>query len=366
MALSFEELYQRINQAVCPEDLFAELPPGPEQASALRRVYRELMRGCHPDRHHLDPERRELAVEISANLNALYTQARRKIKAGLYGQRELKLGVDEGAGFLIQTQKRSYRIQGTLAQGDVATLYRGICADEGEAARVVIKLVDDPEDNDLIWRERRALSRLHQRPSRHGKHLPLLLDQFKSSEGQLGNIFRLIEGYDLLSIRARYPEGVQPEHALWILSRALSALGYAHSQGIIHGNLEPAHLMVRPRDHNLYLIDWCSAVIDPRRSGQGFCYLNEEYSPPEVAAREPPRPASDLYSLGKCMIYLLGGDPENNELPERLPRALRRFILFFLRQSPRQRAQDAWEMYNQLQDLRRELYGAPRFREFVM
>jgi serine/threonine protein kinase len=143
-------------------------------------------------------------------------------------------------------------------------------------------------------------------------------------------------------------------------------LGFAHSKGIVHCNVEPAHVLVRPRDHNVFLIDWSYAAVDPARTSEGFRTLNEAYSPPEAGERKPPSPASDLFSLGKTMVELLGGNVETNAVPPVVPDRLKRFLDFLLLPSPRMRAQDAWEMYQELSLLRQEVYGPKRFIELIV
>ncbi len=214
--------------------------------------------------------------------------------------------------------------------------------------------------------EIRMIKLLHHEASIYSKHLPVLLDQFKTSQGQLGMVMKRLDAYDLYTIREKYKKGIPAHHIIWVFRRVLSVLGFAHSKGIIHGNVEPAHIMIRPRDHNVYLLDWSYSVYKPGTTGQGFKAINEEYSPPEVAQRKPPIPASDLYSLAKCMVFLLGGDIKNNSMPDKVDEKIQRFIQFFLRESPIQRPQDAWKMYRELDDLREDVFGPHRFREFSM
>lgn len=266
--------------------------------------------------------------------------------------------------FRIDTAAASYHVTRALAQGDLATVYGGRRQD---GAPVAVKIADAFEDNDLMQAEVRALELLRQESSPQHKHLPLVLDRFRTSDGRMGTVFEHIDGYDLYTLRDKLPGGVPARHILWIMRRCLSALGWAHSRGVLHGNLDPAHIMVRPHDHNVWLVDWCYAIVNPARTGQGFRCLNEEYSPPEVAQRKPPLPSSDLYSLGKCMIYALGGDPQSKELPEApdepIDDRLARFLRFFVQESPLGRAQDAWDMYTQLDRLRADIYGRHTFVE---
>jgi serine/threonine protein kinase len=214
--------------------------------------------------------------------------------------------------------------------------------------------------------EARIIGILQNEPSNQSKHLPVLLDQFRTTDRRSGLILKCFNGYDLYSVREEYKDGVDQKHMVWMLNRLLSVLGYAHSKGIIHGNIEPAHLMIRPSDHNLCLIDWSYGIVDPSATGDGFKVFNKDFSAPEVKERKPPIPSSDLYSVGKCMIYALGGNIKTNTMPDSVNKDLQRFIQFFIRESPIQRAQDAWEMQNQLVELIEYLWGPRKFLEFRM
>ncbi len=268
----------------------------------------------------------------------------------------------EGDG-VLRTQRHAYRIQGTLAQGNLAMLHS---ATNESNHPVVLKIAAQADDNDLLRTESRILMVLGADAGRYGKHLPELLDQFHTSDGRQGNVLGKLDGFDLVTVRERYPQGVPERHIIWILRRTLSVLGYAHSKGVIHGNIEPSHIMLRPADHNVWLIDWCYAIFEPARTGQGFRVANETYSAPEVAQRKPPLPSADLYSVGLTMIYLIGGNPQTKAIPPHVDERLRRFLEFFVLDSPLGRAQDAWELYNRLDDLRKQVYGEHEFVPFAM
>lgn len=50
-----------------------ELPVG-ASAAEVRAAYRRLMRNYHPDRHHGDPKRQEIANQLSQELRTAYEQ----------------------------------------------------------------------------------------------------------------------------------------------------------------------------------------------------------------------------------------------------------------------------------------------------
>ena len=366
MDAELSSVFETLTRAFAPEDVFGPLEGGSaeEREEALDRSYKRLARACHPDRFEADPEARELAHDAFRSLGELRRKAQAKLARGSYGVREAHAEADPAETTDIVTPRRTYRVAlAPFCQGDLALLYRGRCLDgDGPEAQVVAKLAREPEDNDLVRNEIRVLDRLWAQPSPLLKHLPVLLDRF-SSEGRQGLVLRELDAVDLTVVHERYPQGLDPQHAGWILARALSALGFAHSRGVVHGNLEPAHVMVRARDHNVFLVDWSYAAVEPGRSGEGFRIHNETYSPPEVAQRKPPIPASDLYALGRSLVFLLGGDPVSGTVPDAVPDRLQRFLQFLTLPGSRNRAQDAWEALGELKELRRALWGEPRFAE---
>jgi len=266
--------------------------------------------------------------------------------------------------FSLQTELATYDHGALLAYGDLSTVFAGV--ERGSGRQIATKIPDDAVDNALMANEVRILNVLRREEGAQLKHLPVIVEQFKTNDGRAATLFERIDGLTLTELRERLPGGVPQEHLIWLARRCLSVLGWAHSNGIVHGNLEPANLLVRAADHNVWLVDWSFAILNPAATGQGFRCLNADYSPPEVAERKPPLPASDLYSLGKCMVFAAGGELSTNAFPDSVDERLQRFFRFFLRESALQRAQDAWDMYKQLDNLREEIFGPHQFHELVI
>jgi len=152
----------------------------------------------------------------------------------------------------------------------------------------------------------------------------------------------------------------------WILRRCLSLLGYAHSQGVLHGNLTPDHILVRPKDHNVWLLDWTCALCNPEVSGQHFRVVHPIYGPPEARGNKPALPSSDLFSLALSIAFGLGGDPGDTRPVPTVPDSLARLLAFMLKESPLQRPQDAWGLYHEVEKIRDRMFGPHRFVEFVV
>ncbi|MBU1180360.1 protein kinase [Patescibacteria group bacterium] len=266
----------------------------------------------------------------------------------------------------LEISGRRYKIGRQIAEGDLSVIYEGeIIEGEGQGNLIIVKIIDDPEDNEFALNEIRVLKLLRDTDAPQLKHLPVFYDRFMTQGRRYGVILSRLDGYDLDFLRKVYPDGVPPEHVGWIFARILSAIGYAHSRGIVHCNLEPAHILVRPKDHNVFLADWSYAAMDVFESDAKFKVRNEAgFSAPEVEDGAVSHPSADLFSVGKCMIYLLGGDIETDEMYEDIDERLQNFIRYFVIKSASARAQEAWVLYRQLVELRKEIYGELRFREF--
>ncbi len=372
-----------------PEALFMSLRDrslqGPALQQALGAEMRRWLTIVAPERYGGNPEAQDLAKKLQRELAELYAQALLRVgpaasgppaepapepapadaPSGSYDERydPPPRVRDERTPLRVEVNGAAFEFREQLPDGDLAELWRAP-GDDGEPC--VAKIAIDIQDNDLICNEAEALAQLDLHDSRQRVLLPRLHGRFFTRDGRAGNLLGLVEGFTGLELRARFPDGVPPEHVVWIGRRLLSVVGHAHTRGILHGNIEPAHIVVRPRDHRVVLIDWCYSIFEPGRTGQGFRAVNDEYSAPEVAQRGPATPAADLLSVGRTLAFLLGADPIELDLGEHVPERLQRFIRYLARPSRLQRAQDAWEMYGELDLVRLACYGPHVFREFVV
>lgn len=377
-------LRKLLADAVSPWDVFMALRDrslqGEAQALALAAEVRRLQSLANPERFMGNPSAQDLAREIQGRLTELHQAALQALQAGpvveapvveapTEAPRDVSPSVEaeRDRGFSLTIGDRGYALERRLAQGDVATIWRGRCTAGARAGQeVVAKVAQEPADDAFVLAEIAALRHLHAGEGAQRKQLPAVLDLFNNAEGRAGVVLPWFEGYDGAALRSRFADGVPQEHVIWIGRRLLSVAGYAHHLGVVHANIEPAHVVVRPRDHHVALIDWCYAAIEPARTRQGFRAYNPLYSGPEVAEKKPPIPASDLYSIGRVLLFLLGGDLQTGDMPEAVDARLQRVVRYLTRTSPLQRAQDAWEMFSELGRVRGQMFGPHVFREFVV
>lgn len=96
----------------------------------------------------------------------------------------------------------------------------------------------------------------------------------------------------------------QPGVAIQILRECLAGLAALHREGIVHGDLKPANIMVK-RTGNAKIIDIGSAMDLDHASARRM--WSPAYAAPEVLKGSKNTPQSDLASLGYVLIELLAG-----------------------------------------------------------
>lgn len=352
MDLRLSELLTLLRSATGPEEVFGELDG--DAATTLKRRYRELVTLTHPDHN---PAQARLAAEAFGLLQQWYTTAQEHLAQGVYGARPQ---------LQATTRQRQYTGYTTDLRGDLCDLFSA----EADGAPVLLKAARNPRNNDLLQAEVRALRRLER--ATEGQvvraHFPTLVEHFvlRDAAGcqRQVNVLRRERGTATLAeVLRAYPQGLDPRDAAWMFNRILAALGVAHGQGLVHGAVTPEHVLIRPSDHNGVLIDWCYSV-PLGEPVPAICKPYADDYPPEVLAKQPAAPATDLYMAARCMLRLLGAGGGPARLPAHVPAPLAALLRACLIPAPQRRPADAWELFDDFQALQQRLYGPRTFRPF--
>ncbi len=344
MDTSFTDLCNHLQQARGPEDIFGVVA----DPVALKRRYHRLAALLHPDHH---PDQVAVATEAFMLLQQWYTVAR-----------------SNTATISVVTPMGRYVGYTPPVHGDLSDLFA--CDMAGK--QVLLKIVRNPRNTDLLETEVRALRQMeqvmHNQPLR--AHFPTLVETFRLRDAagvqRHTNVLCVETGYvSLADVLHAYPQGLHTADAAWMFNRLLAALATTHDLGLVHGAVVPTHMLIRPSDHNGILIDWCYTVA----CGDMLKAVSPPYAtdyPPEVQARQPVTPATDLYMAARCMVRLLGGNPTTGHLPASVPRPIQALLRTCLLPAPARRASNAWDLFEDFQAILRQLYGPPRFRPFRM
>ena len=151
----------------------------------------------------------------------------------------------------------------------------------------------------------------------------------------------------------------------WIFKRLLTVLGFCHRRNIVHGAVLPCHVLIHSAGHGLKLVGWGRSRTTGRRLAAGPTRFRDWY-PPEVRHRRPAGPATDLFLAARCLVYLAGGDPVTNRMPDAVPPPMWQFVRTCLLDSAAMRPDNAWAVLKDFDDLLRAIYGPPKFHELTL
>jgi serine/threonine-protein kinase len=174
-------------------------------------------------------------------------------------------------------------------------------------------------------------------------------------------VMELVDGEPLSSLLQREAP-LDVDRTLDVVAQAAVALHAAHLGGVVHRDVKPGNLLLRP-DGALKVTDFgiASAVDAPSLTQTGFVVGTAYYLSPEQAAGRSGSPASDLYSLGVVAYECLTGErpfPGDSavsvalahlqqpapDLPDSAPPAVRELVARALAKRPEDRFPDAASM----------------------
>jgi len=198
-----------------------------------------------------------------------------------------------------------------------------------------------------------------------------------------GEHFIASEFVDGITLRSRLREGpLEFPEAIEIVTQAASALVAAHSAGVIHRDLKPTNIMIRP-DGYIKLIDFGLAKLsathnqakqDEAYTRPGTMVGTVDYMSPEQARGDEVDSRSDIWSLGVVLYEMLTGrkpfdgktdhhvivnilekDPPPLAEAAGIPKDVQNLVDQCLRKDPKQRYGSAEELSADLRRIRRAL-----------
>ncbi|MEV5750576.1 serine/threonine-protein kinase [Actinoallomurus sp. NPDC052308] len=194
-----------------------------------------------------------------------------------------------------------------LAAGGVGEVWR---AEDTELDRTVaVKLLRPEHADSEEYRERLRLEGRHLAALSH----PRLAEVHDYGDGREDErpylVMELIDGEPLSAVLAR-ERTLPPRRVVDIVAQAADGLACVHAAALVHRDMKPANLLVRP-DGSVKITDFGIArgpeTLRLTRTGQVIG--TPLYLAPEQAAGYAVTPAGDLYSLGVIAWECLAGRP---------------------------------------------------------
>ena len=216
---------------------------------------------------------------------------------------------------LIGRMISHYRIVERIGYGGMGEVYRAVRADDQYQKLVALKLVKADYDTQFVLtrfrNERQILAGLEH------PNIARLIDGGTTEDGLPYFVMELVEGVPIDQYCDSHRLSV--DDRLQLFRSVCSAVHYAHQHLVIHRDLKPGNIMVTGEGVPKLLDFGIAKIVDsdslraiePTMTAMRVMTL--EYASPEQIRGEAITTASDVYSLGVLLYYLLTG-----HLPYRL------------------------------------------------
>lgn len=247
-----------------------------------------------------------------------------------------------------------YRLDERIASGGMGDVWRG--TDEVLGRTVAVKillpaLLEEPGFAERFRGEARTMATINH---------PGVVDVYDyGSDQQIAFlVMEYVEG-DALSRTLSRVGRLTPARTMALVAQAADALQAAHEKGIVHRDVKPGNLLVRPNG-TLVLTDFgiARSAMVGQLTAAGSVLGTASYISPEQAAGGTATPASDIYALGVVAYQCLSGHrpfegdnpleiamkhvrEQARPLPSDIPPAVRRIVDQSMAKDPAARFQSA-------------------------
>jgi serine/threonine-protein kinase len=197
-----------------------------------------------------------------------------------------------------------YRLEDRIASGGMGDVWRAVDDVLGRSVAVKVllpALSDEPGFGERFRGEARTMATINH---------PGVVDIYDyASDSTVGAylVMEYVEG-DALSRTLNRVGRLTPGRTMALVAQAADALHAAHVMGVVHRDVKPGNLLVRPNG-TLVLTDFgiARAAGAAQLTAAGSVLGTASYISPEQAMGQPATPLSDIYALGVVAYQCLAG-----------------------------------------------------------
>jgi len=197
------------------------------------------------------------------------------------------------------TRMGPWRILARIGAGGMGEVYHAERADGAFQMQVAIKLIRSRRENlaRLLKTERELLARLNH------PGIARLIDGGMADDDRPYLVMEWVDGRTLGEWI--HGSGVRSDACLDVFTEVCEAVAFAHRSLVVHGDIKPANVAVG-RDGQARLLDFGVAqLLDAKTDARLPSAMTPSFSAPEQLKGEPVSTASDIFSLGAVLRWML-------------------------------------------------------------
>lgn len=196
-----------------------------------------------------------------------------------------------------------YVLQERIAAGGMADVWSA--TDDVLQRAVAVKVMRADADNEEMFAKRFRDEALHSAALMH-PNITTVFD-YGEDEALTYLVMELVDGPSLAGL-LRETGAMEPDVVRSIIGQAALGLGVAHEARVVHRDVKPANILVRP-DGVVKVTDFgiARALDASGHTRMGEMLGTPNYISPEQAMGRPATGASDLYALGVVAHEMLTG-----------------------------------------------------------
>jgi serine/threonine-protein kinase len=197
-----------------------------------------------------------------------------------------------------------YRVTRALGRGAMGMVYEGLDARAGRRVAIKTLLAAELQASDVD----EAVARFR-REAEAGQRLThpniVAVHDHGEQDGMSFIVMEYADGEDLKQVLAR--RRLKRDEAYEVMKQILVALDYSHRHGVVHRDMKPANVMVRPGPR-IQVMDFGIARIDSSSLTQvGTVVGTPTHMAPEQLVALPVDSRADLWSCGVILYEMLTG-----------------------------------------------------------
>jgi serine/threonine-protein kinase len=251
-----------------------------------------------------------------------------------------------------------YQVTGRLGKGAMGEVFRAHDPVLGRDVAIKVLSAANDERTEALLREAQAAAQLN--------HPNIItIHDFGREQDLAFMAMELLDGSDLREKIEKKDTG-ELEERLYVMSKVLDGMAFAHERGIVHRDLKPGNVRILG-DGQVKVLDFGLARRNADAGESGTIRGTPYYMAPEQVRSERATERSDVFALGAMFFELLTGQKpfpgssvpavlyavvhdEPPPLGQEVPPLVAAVILRALRKDPRERFANAGEMRDALSE----------------